>query len=184
MIERPIRIGDIIEVDGKAGKVEDIGARCSRLMLFSGVDILVPNSKLLEQNVVNWTLSDQKRRYSVKVGVAYGSPTREVSKLIMKAVEDHGKILKTPEPVVAFQDFGDNSLIFEVFFWLALQSTDSRIVCSDVRHRIDRLFRDAGIDIAYPQRDIHLDFVKPLDVRVVPKDPPTETDSKESGDLK
>ncbi|MFA6242773.1 MAG: mechanosensitive ion channel domain-containing protein, partial [Candidatus Hydrogenedentales bacterium] len=182
MFERPIRIGDIIEVDGKAGKVEEIGARCSRLTLFSGVDVLVPNSKLLEQNVVNWTLSDQKRRYSVRVGVAYGSPTREVSKLILKAVDDHGKILKNPEPVVAFQDFGDNSLVFEVFFWLALQSTDSRVVCSDVRHLIDRLFRDAGIDIAFPQRDIHLDFARPLDVRVLPKEPPAETDSKESGE--
>lgn len=185
MVERPIRIGDIIEVDGKAGRVEEIGARCSRLAVFSGVDILVPNSKLLEQNVINWTLSDQKRRYSVRVGVAYGSPTRDVSKLILKAVEDHGKILKNPEPVVVFQDFGDNSLVFEVFFWLPMNtSTDSRVVCSDIRHMIDKLFRDAGIDIAYPQRDLHVDFTKPLDVRMVPPEPSTEVDSKESEDSK
>lgn len=183
MVERPIRIGDIIEVDGKAGRVAEIGARCSRLAVFSGVDILVPNSKLLEQNVINWTLSDQKRRYSVRIGVAYGSPTREVSKLMLKAVEDHGKILKNPEPVAVFQDFGDNSLTFEVFFWLPMNtSTDSRVVCSDIRHMIDKLFRDAAIDIAYPQRDLHVDFTKPLDVRIVPPDPAAETEPTGSGE--
>jgi small-conductance mechanosensitive channel len=175
MFERPIRIGDVVEIDGKAGQVEEIGARSSRLRLFSGVNVLVPNSAFLEHNVVNWTLSDRKRRFAVTVGVAYGSPTRDVAKLILKAVEEHGKILNDPPPVVVFKDFGDNALVFEVTFWLILaDAMDPRVVCSDVRHRIDRLFREAGISIAFPQRDVHLDAMKPIEVRVLPPRTPGE----------
>ncbi len=168
LAERPIKLGDVVEVDGERGRIVNIGARCSTLHLFSGVDILVPNSAFLEKNVVNWTLSDPVVRFSVTVGVAYGSPTREVSQLIMKSVEEHGKILKNPEPLVLFSDFGDNAFIFDVYFWLMMTTMmDARAVCSDVRFRIDKLFREAGITIAFPQRDIHVDTLRPLDVRLI-----------------
>jgi small-conductance mechanosensitive channel len=169
MIERPIRINDIVEVDNESGRIIGIGGRCSRMRTFGGVDILIPNSSFLEKSVINWTLSDPFIRFSVSVGVAYGSPTREVSRLMMKAVQEHGQILKDPEPVVIFSEFGDNALTFQVYFWLRLgDQMDSRVVRSDVRHRIDKLFREAGITIAFPQRDVHLNTLQPLEVRIVP----------------
>lgn len=172
MAERPIKIGDIVEIDGQRGRIAEIGARCSRLSLFTGIDILVPNSSFLEKNVINWTHADTKIRTSLSVGVAYGSNTREVTRLLVKALDDHGKVLKHPEPVVLFTDFGDNALVFESQFWIDVRlEVDGRAVCSDLRHMIERSFREAGIVIAYPQRDIHLDTTKPFEVRMVPADP-------------
>lgn len=168
LIERPIKEGDIVDVEGVRGRVMNIGSRCCQVKLFDGIDILVPNSMFLEQKVVNWTLSDTILRFSVSVGVAYGSPTREVAQLLEKAVHEHGKILKTPEPTVFFDDFGESTLLFTVNFWLEVgRPMDFRVVCSDVRFRIDRLFREAGISIAYPQRDIHLDTLSPIQVSLV-----------------
>jgi len=168
LFERPIRIGDIVEIDGTRGRVISIGARCSGVRGFDGVEILVPNSTFLEKNVINWTLSDKLFRSSVKVGVAYGSPTREVSRLIAEALEEHGRILKNPEPVILFEDFGDNALIFTVFFWVEISSfMDFRIIASDMRYMIDKRFREAGITIAFPQRDVHLDHPRPIQVQIL-----------------
>ena len=168
MIERPIKVGDIIDVDGTFGRVEIIGARSTRIKTFDNTHIIVPNSAFLEKNVVNWTLSDNRVRTWVDVGVAYGSPTREVDRLVNRVLAEHGKILKQPAPVVLFTEFGDNSLNFRAYFWLNLREMmDRRRVESDVRYRIDHLFRDAGISIAFPQRDVHLDTVAPLEVRIV-----------------
>jgi len=119
-------------------------------------------------------LSDAKVRFTVTVGVSYGSPTRQVEELIRKAVTEHSRVLEEPEPVVVFSEFGDNALMFEAYFWLTMgPATDARVVRSDIRHRIDGLFREAGIDIAYPQRDMHLDTVTPLDVRILNGDAQT-----------
>ena len=167
MIERPIRIGDLLEVEGNQGRVNSIGYRYTLIKKSDGVDLLVPNSTLLETNVVNWTLSDNRFRTSVTVGVAYGSPTGEVASLIRKAVDEHGEILRDPQPIIVFEEFGDNALNFQVYFWCEVESfMDLRIIRSDVRFRIDELFREAGIVIAFPQRDVHLDTLRPLEVRV------------------
>ena len=104
----------------------------------------------------------------VKVGVAYGSPTREVTKLIRKAVAEHGKVLNTPEPIILFKEFGDNALNFEVHLWIKMRSLmDRERIQSDVRYRIDSLFREGGIVIAFPQRDIHFDTDTPLPITLV-----------------
>ncbi len=168
MTERPIRLGDIVETGGELGRVAEIGNRCTRVRRFDGIDVLIPNSKFLEENVINWTLHDDLIRGSVTVGVAYGSPTDEVARLIRQAVDEHDNIKKQPEPIVLFQEFGDNSLNFEVFFWMNVnRPMDIRIIRSDVRFRIDQLFRNARITIAFPQRDVHLDSLKPVEVRLV-----------------
>ena len=168
LMERPIRVGDLIEIDNLLGSVEHIGPRSTRVKSADNVDIIVPNSSFLEQNVVNWTLSDDRYRAHVCVGLAYGSPTREAAKLIRRAVEEHGKILNTPKAVVLFTEFGDNALHFEVHFWLRMRKLmDRRMIESDIRYRIDVLFREAGIVIAFPQRDIHFDSAKPVEVRVL-----------------
>ncbi len=115
------------------------------------MDIIVPNSSFLEKNVINWTLSDDRHRAQIAVGVAYGSPTEEVTRLIRKAVEDHPRILKRPDPIILFADFGNNSLDFEAHFWIRMRRLmDRRIIASDLRYRIDEMFREAGIVIAFP----------------------------------
>ncbi len=166
--ERPIKVGDIVEIDKLYGTVEHIGARSTRVRSSQNTHIIVPNSSFLQNNVLNWTLSDNLIRTSVKVGVVYGSPTREVEQLLRKAVEEHENILKIPEPLLLFTDFGDNSLEFEVFFWVIVKRMfDRRRIESDLRYHIDSLFREAGIVIAFPQRDVHLDSHKPIEIRVV-----------------
>ncbi len=168
MGEQPIRMGDIVEIEGRLGVITNIGARASSLRMFNGFDLLIPNSKFLETSVINWTLSDSKVRLQVEVGVAYGSNTRDVSHLMMHAVTEHGLVLSDPEPKVIFEAFGDSALQFSVYFWVELTPfIDSRVVMSDVRHRVDKLFREAGIEIAYPQRDIHLDSITPLELRLL-----------------
>jgi small-conductance mechanosensitive channel len=177
MVERPIKINDVVEVDGQRGRILSIGARCCQLRLSSGVDILVPNSHFLERNVINSTLTDTRYQTSVKIGVAYGSPIRDVAKLMQKAADDHGKILKTPEPMVLFSDFGDNALVFELYFWVDLSGAlDPRIVSSDIRFIIDRLFAEAGIVMAFPQRDVHIDSARPFEIRMLPRSTPPEKD--------
>jgi small-conductance mechanosensitive channel len=129
--------------------------------------MLIPNSMFLERNVTNLTLTDTQLRVSIKIGVAYGSPLREVTQLLGKALESHGKVLKDPAPVILFEDFGDSALMFDVNFWVNVTAqTDSRVVASDLRYMIERLFGEAGIAIAYPQRDVHLDQTRPLEVVV------------------
>ncbi|RJP58538.1 MAG: hypothetical protein C4541_07845 [Candidatus Auribacter fodinae] len=169
LLERPIKINDIIEIENNYGIVRDIGARCTLIRLTSGIDVLVPNSAILEKNVINWTHSDLNIRFSISVGVAYGSDTRLVEKMIKQAIEEDKRVLTFPAPIILFSEFGDNALIFEVYFWIQVHRLmDSRIVRSDLRFRIDELFREHKITIAYPQRDIHLDTVKPLEIRIVP----------------
>nr|WP_269468595.1 mechanosensitive ion channel domain-containing protein [Alteromonas sp. ASW11-130] len=158
MWERPIRIGDFLEVDNARGSVEAINTRSTRIRRIDGVHMLIPNSKLLENTVINWTLIDRLTRTSVKVGVAYGSPCKKVAELIEQAVTDQDDILTEPKPVVIFEDFGDNALVFETYFWVnATVERDLRKIRSAVRFAIDELFAEANIVIAYPQRDVHVD---------------------------
>lgn len=159
MWERPIRIGDFLEIDGVSrGTVETINTRSTRIKRVDGVRMLIPNSKLLENTVVNWTLIDRLMRTSVRVGVAYGSPTRRTADLIMEAAKAQESVLETPPPVVIFDDFGDNALMFEVFFWVnATKERDLRVIRSEIRFAIDELFNAENIVIAYPQRDVHVD---------------------------
>ena len=158
MWERPIRIGDFLEVEDAKGIVEEINTRSTRIRRVDGVHLLIPNSKLLENTVVNWTLVDKLVRTSVRVGVAYGSSARTVATLIMQATEEQVEILKDPKPLVTFEDFGDNSLIFEVTYWIhSTVEGGLRVTRSNIRFRLDELFEEHNIVIAYPQRDVHLD---------------------------
>ena len=166
MWERPIRIGDFLEVDGARGTVETINTRSTRIRRVDGVHMLIPNSKLLENTVVNWTLIDNLTRTSVRVGVAYGSDCKLTARLIEQATRQQEDILTEPKPVVIFDDFGDNALMFESFFWVnATKERDLRVIRSQVRFTIDELFAEHDIVIAFPQRDVHLDgtlqLVKP-----------------------
>ncbi len=158
MWERPIRIGDFFEIGDVKGTVETINTRSTRIRRTDGVHLLIPNSHLLENMVVNWTLIDKLARGLIRVGVAYGSPVKKVAELIEKAANLHPNIHHQPEPLVIFEDFGDSALIFDLYFWIdTFGETDLRIVRSDIRFKIDELFAEEGIVIAFPQQDVHLD---------------------------
>ncbi len=158
MWERPIRIGDFLEVGDSSGTVEAINTRSTRIRRTDGVHMLIPNSALLENTVVNWTLVDRVTRTTVRVGVAYGSPVRSVAELIEQSVCEQEAVLKEPEPLVIFEDFGDNALVFDAYFWVhAVGDRDLRVIRSNIRFRIDALFSENDIVIAYPQRDVHID---------------------------
>ena len=166
LAERPIRVGDVIEIDKLVGKVSDIGARSTRITTGANLEIIVPNSKFLETNVINWTLSDDKICSTITIGVAYGSSTREAARLLKLAAVEHKAVLPHPEPEVLFKEFGDNALIFHLQFWLHLRASAKVDVESQLRFRIDELFNQAGIVIAYPQRDVHLNVMRPVEVRL------------------
>jgi len=167
MAERPIRIGDYIEIENTEGVVERVGNRSTRIRRVDGVHLLIPNSQLLERTVVNWTLVDRSIRTLVRVGVAYGSPVDEVAALLEQAVTTQREVKADPSPSIVFEDFGDNSLVFDAYFWCEVGGEKIlREIRSDIRFRIDRLFREHGIVIAFPQRDVHLDASRPLRVEL------------------
>ncbi len=169
--EKPIAIGDLVEVGGILGNVQDIGSRSTLLRTGENKDILVPNSYFLENTITNWTRKDRRIRAQVTVGVVYGSPVDTVKNLLLQAVGECDQILKTPQPFVLFNDFGDNALIFDIYFWIEVAGVmGRRIIQSTLRFKIDELFRTAGIVIAFPQRDVHLDTQGPLEVHLVDKE--------------
>lgn len=168
MMERPLKVGDIVEMENRRGTVEHIGGRSTRIKTFENYRMVIPNSKLLENSVVNWSLVDNFLRREVIVGVAYGSPVQKVHDLIIQAVTDNKNVEKDPKPFVLFTDFGDSALIFRALFWVQLTDTvNPLIIESDIRFRIDELFRNAGVTIAFPQRDIHIDTLRPMEIRLV-----------------
>jgi small-conductance mechanosensitive channel len=165
MSERPVRIGDVVEIDGNRGLVESIGNRSTRIKRIDGVHLLVPNSQMLERVVVNWTLVDRNFRTSVRVGVVYGSPVRLVEELLYQAADEQDETLKEPAPMVVFEDFGDNALVFDVFFWCSVTGErELRLIRSDIRFRIEQYLNQNDIVVAFPQRDVHLYAKTPIEV--------------------
>jgi len=158
MWERPIKIGDFLEIGDVKGSVESINTRSTRIRRVDGVHLLVPNSYLLENTVTNWTLVDLRVRSSITVGVAYGSDVEKVTRLLNQAAQEMEAVLTDPPHQVFFEDFGDSALIFTLDVWVhAKAERGARLVRSDLRYRIDRLFRENDVVIAFPQQDVHLD---------------------------
>ena len=168
LVERPIRVGDVIQIDNLIGSVTQIGARSTKIATVANHEIIVPNSKLLETSVINWTLTDDTVCCTVAVGVAYGSPTREVERMLRLAASENDKVLKEPQPDVLFVDFAADALMFELRFWVHLRESRKAAVESDLRFAIDELLSERGIVIAYPQRDVHLNLLRPVEVRLAP----------------
>jgi small-conductance mechanosensitive channel len=168
LAERPVRIGDFIELDPHKGVVEYIGTRSTRIRRVDGVHLLIPNSQMLERVVVNWTLVDKQIRSIVRVGVAYGSPIEKVAELIERAVQEQVETMPEHKILVVLEDFGDNSIVFDAYFWCEVGGErELRLIKSAIRFRIAALFDEAGITIAFPQRDVHLNSVAPVQIELV-----------------
>ncbi|MEL4307618.1 mechanosensitive ion channel family protein [Joostella sp. CR20] len=155
IMDQSLHVGDIIEINGKVGKVVDIRLRTTRAITRDDKIIIIPNHIFLVEVVYNFTQNHKTTRETITVGVAYGSDTRLVEKLLLQSVEEQKGVLKNPKPNVVFNDFGDSALIFNLNFFINDSFSDPRIK-SDVRFRIDALFRANKISIPFPQRDIHI----------------------------
>lgn len=155
LIERPIKVGDLVEVDEVSGIVVEIGARSTLINTRDDVAIIVPNSKFISEQVVNESFSGEKRRLKVSVGVAYGSDVEKVRDVLMNVANSHPDILKNPAPKVFFKDFADSSLNFDLTLWVTnIWGYES--ILSDIRFAIDKAFKENNISIPFPQRDIHI----------------------------
>ena len=160
LLERPIKQGDIVFVGGVSGRVRDIRVRSTVIETRDDVAIIVPNSQFIAEQVINDSFSGNKIRRNIKVGVAYGSDVEKVKAILLKIAHGHDQILNDPGPRVLFMDFGDSSLNFELRFWAGeLWTTD--VILSDLRFAIDREFRNEGIEIPFPQRDLHIKTCEP-----------------------
>jgi len=168
LIEQPLRLGDLVEVDGIRGRVTEIGIRASTIRGFDGIESMIPNSRFLEGNMTNWTYSNPQARQTITVGVAYGSPLREVTGILSGVLEQHGHVLKEPGPQVYLDDYADSSINFSITYWVEMSATgDARRVKSDLLLMIDEAFGKAGISIPFPQRDVHLSTTRPVPVELV-----------------
>lgn len=176
LVERPVSKGDVIELDGQQVTVEKLGPRSTIVRSRDNTHVIVPNSRLLEQAVTNWTLTDDIVRRKIAVGVAYGSPTRQVDKILREVLSGVEKVCKKPAPNVTFVDFGPDALVFEALFYCEV---DDRVeVETELRHRINEAFVRAGIVMAFPQRDMHLDTSRPLQIEVLSGDRRPRSESR------
>ena len=155
LIDQSVHVGDIIEIEGKVGRVEEIKLRTTRAVTIDNKVLVIPNHLYLTNSLYNWTQNGTLTRESVDVGVAYGSDVQLVRKLLLQAASTHPDVISEPEPIVLFRDFGDSALNFRLVFTLN-DSFKASFPKSDIRFEIDRLFRENNITIPFPQRDVHI----------------------------
>jgi potassium efflux system protein len=155
LFERPVRVGDFIELGGKWAEIKNIGLRATTAQTLDQADVIIPNADLVSNQVINWTLSNRRVRLIIPVGVAYGSDISLVMNTLMACAIESSKVAKTPEPQVLYLSFGESSLDFELRVWVP-NAEERLTVISELHQEIDRRFREAKIEIAFPQRDLHL----------------------------
>ena len=153
LFERPIKIGDTVEVGTLIGQVKSIGIRSSKVRTFDGAEIIVPNGNLISNEVINWTLSDRKRRVEIIVGISYDSDPHVAQEIFMEVLKKHPHIVSNPAPDVYFRELGESSLDFRLLFWTF---NDWVKVKSDIMFDVFDALKEAGIEIPFPQQDLHL----------------------------
>nr|WP_299174521.1 mechanosensitive ion channel domain-containing protein [uncultured Allomuricauda sp.] len=155
IIDKSLQVGDIVEVDGKVGKVFEIKLRTTRAITRDDKVIIIPNHKFISDIVFNYTQNHKTTRERVNVGVAYGSDVELVTQLLEQVAEEQKRVLKNPKPFVLFDDFGDSALLFSLHYFTNDSFGDPKIK-SDIRYNINTKFRENGVSIPFPQRDVHL----------------------------
>jgi small-conductance mechanosensitive channel len=155
LFERPIQLGDTVQVGQLTGNVKTIGLRSSNITTFDGAEVIVPNGQLIANEVINWTLSDQKRRIELVIGVSYKSDPELVHSLLSDILNSHTELVLDPEPLVFFNGLGESSLDFTLLFWIA-DYNHSRRIKSEILFSIFKVFKNNDIEIPFPQHDLHL----------------------------
>ncbi len=156
LFERPIKIGDRIEIGDIEGDVIEIGARSTTVLTNDNITIIVPNSKFITENVVNWEHRDSKIRFKIPIGVAYGSDARLVEKILLMVAEENPDVMDIPPPVVRFLEFGESSLLFELRAWSSTLLHRKGVLINALNFAIYDKFKEHGIEIPFPQRDLHI----------------------------
>ncbi len=156
LFERPIKVGDRIEVGNVAGDVVNISARATTVVTNDNIAIIVPNSEFTSSTVINWSYTDRDVRFNIPVGVSYSSDPEVVGKLLLEVAHDHAGVLKEPKPDVLFEEFGESSLNFVLRVWTRDYTTRPGVFKSELNYRISKKFKEHGIEIPFPQRDIHI----------------------------
>ena len=154
LIDQTVHVGDVIELDGKVCKVEHITLRTTRAVTIDNKVLIIPNHKYLTTTIYNWTENEDSTREYVSVGVAYGTDLDKLQKLLIGVANDHDEVLKHPEPILLFKDFGESTLNFDLMFTIK-DGFKTILVKSDIRYAIDKTLRDNGIVIPFPQRVVH-----------------------------
>ena len=173
LFERPIRVGDIVTVGNTDGMVTRIRIRATTIRDFDRKELLVPNKEFISGQLLNWSLSDPVTRIMVPVGIAYGSDVQAAIDLMTQAARENAMVLEDPAPLVTFENFGDDSLRLNLRCFVG--SVNDRLPALSALHMaVERKFREAGISIAFPQRDVHIDAVRPLEIRVTREGKPRD----------
>ncbi|OIP95604.1 MAG: potassium transporter KefA [Syntrophobacteraceae bacterium CG2_30_61_12] len=181
LFERPIKVGDAVEINGIWGTVTKINVRSTVVQTWDNASLIIPNSEFISTQVTNWTFKDTTLRRHIDVGVAYGSDIHLVRDTLIEIARAHPLVLKRPAPSVLFTDFGDSALMFSLRFWTGINVYLT--VETDLRFEIDRLFRERQVEIPFPQQDLHVRTVAPPSVAQPsepeppePPDPPIAAD--------
>lgn len=155
LFDGSIEVGDVVQVGDLVGKVKRIGIRTTTVDSRESIAVIVPNSKFTQENVINWSHDHTRTRFGISVGVAYGSNVEQVMQCLKEAATAHKLVQQQPQPRARFLEFGDSALLFDVLFWTT-HTFDVEFIKSDIRVAIDAAFREAGISIPFPQRDLHI----------------------------
>ena len=156
LFERNLQLNDVIQLeDGTVGMVVDIGIRTSKLKTRDDIVMIIPNSKFVNDRIINWSHSEPMTRFNVKVGVAYGSDTDLVTKVLLSCADAEPQITREPPPFVRFVDFGESSLDFQLYFWVT-NSFRVENIKSNLRYLINQKLKENNITIPFPQRDVHM----------------------------
>lgn len=155
LVDQSVHVGDIIELEGKVGRVEEIKLRTTRAVTIDNKVLVIPNHLYLTNSLFNWTQNGTLTRENVGVGVAYGSDVELVKKILLQAANENKAVLKNPPPMVIFKNFGDSALEFVLIFTLN-DSFQALVPKSEIRFKINELFQENNIVIPFPQRDVHL----------------------------
>ena len=172
LFERPIQVGDFVEVGGVLGTVRAINARSTTVDSLDNVSIIVPNTNFVQENLTNWSHRDTKTRIHTIVGISYASDVELARQVLLDVAGQHPQVLKNPSPRVQFRNFGDSTLDFHLLTWI-LDPKRRNDINSDLNFAVIKAFRENGIEIAFPQRDLHLRSAEPLPIRV---ESPVDTD--------
>jgi len=156
--EKPIQIGDLIEVDNRSGRMREIGIRSSKIMTADGAEVIIPNGDLISQHVINWTLSNNYRRIELVINVVHGSDISKVNGILREIISTHGEVIQTPEPLIFIESFSDASVDFKLLFWVIADNTKALLLKSDLMTKIYGAFDEKGVEIPSDKKDINLHF--------------------------